>query len=93
MRRDREIEWRDAVRDTNKFWRQVLVPRFSAVELTFHLWPTRLASHLAGKMFYLILYIAGALVVLSLLVVCVFAVYLAHKRRKFAHIPSPPISR
>jgi len=43
-------------------------------------------------MFYLILYIAGALVVLSLLVVCVFAVYLTHKRRKFAHIPSPPIS-
>jgi len=33
------------------------------------------------------------LVVLSLLVVCIFAVYLAHKRRKFAHIPSPPMSR
>ena len=47
----------------------------------------------AGKMFYVILYVAVALVVLSLLVVCTFAVYLAHKRRKFAHIPSPPMSR
>ena len=46
-----------------------------------------------GKMFYVILYVAVALVVLSLLVVCAFAVYLAHTRRKFAHIPSPPMSR
>ncbi|XP_020609158.1 cholesterol 24-hydroxylase-like [Orbicella faveolata] len=43
-------------------------------------------------MFYLILYVAGTLVWLLLLVVCVFAVYLLHTRRKFAHIPSPPMS-
>ena len=47
-------------------------------------WPT-------GKMFYVLLYVAGALVVLSLLVVCVFVVYLARTRRKFGHIP--PMSR
>ncbi|XP_078374662.1 cholesterol 24-hydroxylase-like [Oculina patagonica] len=43
-------------------------------------------------MFYLILYVIGALIVLLLLLVCVFAVHLAYTRRKFAHIPSPPIS-
>ncbi|KAL9970601.1 hypothetical protein ACROYT_G023006 [Oculina patagonica] len=43
-------------------------------------------------MFYLILYVVGAVILLLLVFIASFAVYLAHKRRKFAHIPSPPIT-
>jgi len=39
------------------------------------------------------LYVTGALIVLSLVLLLGFAVYLTNVRRKFAHIPSPPMAR
>jgi len=38
------------------------------------------------------LYVTGALIVLSLVLLLGFAVYLTNVRRKFAHIPSPPMA-
>ena len=44
-------------------------------------------------MFSLFLSVTGALIVLSLVLLLGFMVYLTNARRKFAHIPSPPIAR
>lgn len=44
-------------------------------------------------MFSVFLYVTGALIVLSLVLLLGFAVYLTNVRRKFAHIPSPPMAR
>ncbi|KAL9970605.1 hypothetical protein ACROYT_G023010 [Oculina patagonica] len=43
-------------------------------------------------MLNLILCVAGTLVVLSLVLLLSFALYLSNTRRKFAHIPSPPMT-
>ncbi|RMX49247.1 hypothetical protein pdam_00013570 [Pocillopora damicornis] len=44
-------------------------------------------------MLYLLFYLHGTLLLLSLVLVCSFATYLVYKRQKFLHIPSPPMSR
>ena len=44
-------------------------------------------------MFSVFLYVMGALIVLSLVLLLGFAVYLTKARGKFAHIPSPPMAR
>ncbi|KAJ7378490.1 hypothetical protein OS493_023025 [Desmophyllum pertusum] len=43
-------------------------------------------------MFYPLVYVFGALIVLSLVLICGFAVHVARKRRTFAHVPSPPMA-
>nr|XP_058947418.1 cholesterol 24-hydroxylase-like isoform X1 [Pocillopora verrucosa] len=43
-------------------------------------------------MLYLLFYLPGTLLLLSLVLVCSFATYLVYKRQKFLHIPSPPMS-
>ncbi|XP_022793241.1 cholesterol 24-hydroxylase-like isoform X2 [Stylophora pistillata] len=43
-------------------------------------------------MLYLLFYLFGALLSLSLVLVSSFATYLVYKRNKFLHIPSPPMS-
>ena len=44
-------------------------------------------------MFSLFLSVTCALIVLSLVLLLAFTVYLTNARRKFAHIPSPPMAR
>ncbi|XP_058947427.2 cholesterol 24-hydroxylase [Pocillopora verrucosa] len=43
-------------------------------------------------MLYQIFFALGALIALLLVLICIFALYIAHLRRKFAHIPSAPLT-
>lgn len=43
-------------------------------------------------MLYQIFFALGALITLLLVFICIFALYVAHLRRKFSHIPSAPLT-